>query len=89
MLRLGFIGAGTVGTALARSLADRGYAVVAVASRSFTSAQRLADFIPDCQASSSGQEVVESANLVFITTPDDAIQGVVEGLAWSSLINMI
>jgi predicted short-subunit dehydrogenase-like oxidoreductase (DUF2520 family) len=82
MLRLGFVGAGTVGTALARSLADRGYAVVAVASRSFASAQRLAGSIPACQASPSGQEVVESANLVFITTPDDAIQGIVKGLVW-------
>ena len=82
MLKLGFIGAGTVGTALARSLADRGYAVVAVASRTFASAHRLADSIPACRAVPSGQEVVESAEVVFITTPDDAIQEVVEGLIW-------
>ena len=81
-MKLGFIGAGTVGTALALSLANRGYTIVAVASRTFASAHRLADSVPACRAVASGQEVVESAEVVFITTPDDAIQKVVEGLIW-------
>ncbi|MBA7557469.1 hypothetical protein ES705_50227 [subsurface metagenome] len=42
MLKLGFIGAGTVGTALSVRLSNGGYPVVAVSSRSQTSARRLA-----------------------------------------------
>ena len=41
MLKLGFIGAGTVGTALAVRLNAQGYQIVAVASRSRTSAERF------------------------------------------------
>ena len=42
MLKLGFIGAGTVGTALATLLDSHGYRVAAVSSRSRTSAENLA-----------------------------------------------
>jgi predicted short-subunit dehydrogenase-like oxidoreductase (DUF2520 family) len=45
MLKLGFIGAGTVGTAMAVRLSHKGYHAVAVYSRSRSSAQRLADAI--------------------------------------------
>ena len=39
-LKIGFIGAGTVGTALAVRLSRRGYDIAAVSSRSLSSAQR-------------------------------------------------
>ena len=73
MLKLGFIGAGTVGTALAARLAGRGYPVVAVSSRSRTSAQRLAQAASGCQIFDSNQS---------ITTPDDAIATVVAEVNW-------
>jgi len=73
MLKLGFIGAGTVGTALAKRLGDRGYPVVAVFSRTPNSAKRLAGTINGCLALDSGQAVADASELVFITTPDDAI----------------
>ncbi|MDP6511403.1 MAG: DUF2520 domain-containing protein [Dehalococcoidia bacterium] len=84
MLRLGFIGAGTAGTALSVKLSQRGYLVVAVASRTFDSAQRLAGKVPGCQAYEMPQQVAEAAELVFITTPDDAIAGVVAKLRWGA-----
>ncbi len=80
-MKLGFIGAGVVGTALAASLADKGYAVVAVGSRSEASAAKLAARLPGCRAVTP-QEVADAADLVFVTTPDDAIAGVVAGLRW-------
>ena len=83
MQRIGFIGAGTVGTALAVRLRDRGYPVVAVASRTSASAERLAGMIDNCQVYAS-QGVAERAELVFITTPDDAIASVVAQLDWHS-----
>lgn len=71
-----------VGTALASRLADRGYPVIAVSSRSHSSAERLAGRIPGCTAMNSGQEVAEAAELVFITTPDGAIAEVVAAIVW-------
>jgi len=80
-MRLGFIGAGVVGTALSTALAARGYPVVAVGSRTPASAERLAARLPACRAVSP-QEVADSAELVFVTTPDDALAGVVRSLSW-------
>jgi predicted short-subunit dehydrogenase-like oxidoreductase (DUF2520 family) len=80
--RIGFIGAGTVGTALAVRLSGKGYPVAAASSRTKASAERLANAVPGCKAYDSAQEVVDNAQVVFITTPDDAIAGVVAGLQW-------
>lgn len=82
MLKIGFIGAGTVGTALAVKLTEQGYQVTAIASRSLTSAQRLAERITGCQVYETAQGVADVAQLTFITTPDDAIPGVAAGTRW-------
>lgn len=82
MLKLGFIGAGTVGTALSVRLSSKGYQVVAVSSRSQTSARNLAQAISDCRAFNNNQDVADTAELVFITTPDDAIAPVVSQIQW-------
>lgn len=81
MLKLGFIGAGTVGTALATRLSQQGYPVVAVSSRSKTSAQRLAEAVGGCLILDA-QGVADRAELVFITTPDDAIAQVASSVRW-------
>ncbi len=82
MLKLGFIGAGTVGIALAVRLSSKGYQVVAVSSRSQTSAENLARAITGCRALTNNQAVADTAELVFITTPDDAIATVASQLNW-------
>jgi predicted short-subunit dehydrogenase-like oxidoreductase (DUF2520 family) len=82
MLKLGFIGAGTVGTALAVRLAGNGYPVVAVSSRSQTSTQNLAQLVDGCRAFNDNQAVADNAELVFITTPDDAIAPVASKVKW-------
>ncbi len=82
MLKLGFIGAGIVGTALAVRLSSKGYQVVAVSSRSQTSAQNLAQTISGCRAFAKNQDVTDTAELVFITTPDDTIATVASQLKW-------
>jgi predicted short-subunit dehydrogenase-like oxidoreductase (DUF2520 family) len=79
---VGFIGAGKVGNALSIALGAAGYPVVAVASRSFASAQALAARIPGCTAYESPQSVVDAADLVFITTPDDAMAETADALNW-------
>lgn len=82
MLKLGFIGAGTVGTALARRLNDKGYPVVVVSSRTKASAVRLAQSIDGCRALDTNQGVADAAELVFVTTPDDAIGPVTAQIRW-------
>jgi len=82
MLRLGFIGAGTAGTALAVRLSSKGYRVVAVSSRSQASAKNLAQAVSGCQAFNSNQAVADAAELVFITSPDDTIASVASEIRW-------
>ncbi len=81
-LTLGFIGAGTTGTALAVSLWRCGYRVISVFSRSISSAQRLAGMVDGCRVCESAQQVADTAQLVFITTPDDVISQVAEEVRW-------
>jgi len=73
MVKTGFIGAGTTGTALAVRLSQKECPVVAVSSRTLSSAQKLARLVPNCQVCHTAQEVADAAGLVFITTPDDVI----------------
>ena len=80
--RIGFIGAGTTGTALAVRLSQKGYPVLAVASRTRSSAQRLADAVPGCQVYNDNQSAADNSDLIFITTPDDAIAKVADELQW-------
>lgn len=82
MVDIGFIGAGTVGTALAVRLKGKGYQVVAVSSHTKASAQRLAEAVPGCRIFDDGQGVADNAPLVFVTTPDDVIARVVRELHW-------
>ncbi|MCD6599508.1 MAG: DUF2520 domain-containing protein [Dehalococcoidia bacterium] len=82
MLTIGFVGAGTVGTALALSLPSEKYKVLAVYSRTPSSAQRLAQLVPDCQYCQTAQKVADAAELVFITTPDDVISKIASEIDW-------
>ena len=82
MLRTGFIGAGTTGTALAVRLSQKGWPVVAVCSRTMSSAQRLAKLVPNCQVCHTAQELADAAEMVFITTPDDVIATVCSQVRW-------
>lgn len=80
--KLGFIGAGTVGTALAIMLNRQGYPIVAVSGRSRTSAQKLCRSVGNCHACENNQDVANAAELVFITTPDDTIPSVADEVKW-------
>ena len=79
---IGFIGAGAVGNGLALGLSSRGYKVLVVSSRSLSSAQDLAAGIPGCEALPDAQAVADRCNLVFITTPDEAIDRVTSQVSW-------
>jgi predicted short-subunit dehydrogenase-like oxidoreductase (DUF2520 family) len=82
MVKTGFIGSGTTSTALAVRLSQKGCPVVAVSSRTLSSAQKLARLVPNCQVCHTAQELADVAELVFITTPDDVIALVCDEVRW-------
>ncbi|HEV3382981.1 MAG TPA: DUF2520 domain-containing protein [Trebonia sp.] len=79
-LRVGVIGPGRAGTALARALANAGHVITATSAVSATSKQRARDQFPDAEIVEPAA-VVESADLVLLTVPDDVLHGLVGGLA--------
>lgn len=79
---IGIIGAGVTGTALACQLWKHGYRIIAVNSRSISSAERLASMVSNCRICRSPQKVADLSQIVFITTPDDIITDVAERLTW-------
>ncbi len=79
---IGFIGAGTVGTALASLLAQSGYNVAQVASRTRASAERLAESARGCVVVDHPDVVGATCDLVFLTVPDDAIGSVCSSITW-------
>ncbi|HTY82191.1 MAG TPA: DUF2520 domain-containing protein [Dehalococcoidales bacterium] len=82
MLKIGFIGAGTVGTALATLLRRRGYGVAAVFDISRPASQKFNSNVDGCLAVNSPQDVADAAELTFITTPDAAIAKVAAQVNW-------
>ena len=82
MTKLGFIGAGKVGTALAISLSNKGYPVVAVYDLNPEAADYFAQEVSGCKIANKTQDVANAADLVFITTVDDQINQIASDLKW-------
>jgi predicted short-subunit dehydrogenase-like oxidoreductase (DUF2520 family) len=75
------IGCGKVGVTLAGHLAAAGYGPVGFASRRSASAHAAAEAAGGGRVCREAWDAAADADLVFITTPDAAIQTVVEALA--------
>ena len=86
MLRIGFIGAGTVGIALAVTLNRKGYQFIGASRRSRKPAQDIANVVSNFRILDSNQEVADTAELVFITTPDAAIAEVAKQVNWRKYV---
>jgi predicted short-subunit dehydrogenase-like oxidoreductase (DUF2520 family) len=82
MMKIGFIGAGTVGTALAVLLSQKGYEFVGASRRHPASVGKSGETISNMHLLDNNQEVADKADLTFITTPDDVIAGVVSQVKW-------
>ncbi len=80
--KLGFVGTGTVGSALARLFAEKGYAVAAIYDTNSAAAKRLTLEIRSTLAAISAQAVADASDIVFITTPDSAISSVAGSVTW-------
>lgn len=88
-MKIGFIGAGRMATTLALGLAQCGYHISAIASRTHQSAQLLAETIQGCQAKEDSLDIVRNCDFVFITTPDDSIEAVVDQIHWREGISVV
>jgi len=81
MIRIAIIGAGSVGTAVGYLLSRGGYSVAGIGSRSIESARRAGQFIGQGEASTDLAHAAGQADIVFITTSDDAIEQVCKDIA--------
>ena len=74
--RLGIVGAGPVGTALAVAAARAGWPVTAFATRDTGRRAAFESLVPGALAVASPAEVAAHADVTFITVPDDEIAAV-------------
>jgi predicted short-subunit dehydrogenase-like oxidoreductase (DUF2520 family) len=79
-LAVGVVGAGRVGAVLAAALVRAGHRVVAVAAVSAPSLERAERLVPEALVLPV-DEVAASAELLLLAVPDDALAGLVLGLA--------
>ncbi|WP_269506511.1 Rossmann-like and DUF2520 domain-containing protein [Burkholderia sp. IMCC1007] len=82
--RLGFIGAGRLARCVARRFAQAGFPVAAIASRTAGSAAALAAEIDGCRAVDTPQQVVDAADLIFVTVPDDHLAAAAAALRFDA-----
>lgn len=82
MQTLGIIGAGPVGTTFGVCLSKRGFPVVGVADINAAAAEGFARRVAGGRVFARAQELVDAAEIVFITTADDRIAPVCAALAW-------
>ncbi|ARA93557.1 NADP oxidoreductase [Rhodothermaceae bacterium RA] len=75
------VGAGRLGSALARRLHAAGYPVAAVASRTEAAARALAALLPGAEVLRPGAALPEAVRLVFCCVPDEALPSVARHLA--------
>jgi predicted short-subunit dehydrogenase-like oxidoreductase (DUF2520 family) len=83
-LKIGFIGTGTTGTALAVKLHAKEYHIVAASDKNPSSTRRFADMVPDCKIYHQNQDVADNSDIVFITSPDDVVAPIAASLKWHS-----
>jgi predicted short-subunit dehydrogenase-like oxidoreductase (DUF2520 family) len=74
--RIGFVGAGAVGTALGVAASRAGWPVAAVASRDRGRRERFVALVPGARAFDVPSELAEEVDLLFLTVPDDSVGGV-------------
>ncbi|MDX1389217.1 MAG: NAD(P)-binding domain-containing protein, partial [Acidobacteriota bacterium] len=75
------VGAGRLACAIAPALADAGYPVEVIVSRSPSAARRLARSIPGARAASGAGTPLGGASLVLLAIPDREIENVARRLA--------
>jgi predicted short-subunit dehydrogenase-like oxidoreductase (DUF2520 family) len=78
--RLAFVGAGRVGRALGLAFQRAGWPVTGVASRDEGRRTGFTQLVPGARAFAEAHAVLDEADLIFLTVPDDAIAPVAASL---------
>lgn len=78
--KVAIVGAGNVGSTLAKALFRQGYELIGIASKSLESAEKLARLV-GARATTRAAQVTQGADLVLIATPDDCMGQVVAEIA--------
>lgn len=86
-LTLGVVGAGRVGAVLAAALARAGHRVVAAAGVSAASRARVARLLPGAAHLPADEVARAATDLLILAVPDDALAGVVAGLAMTGALS--
>ncbi|MEW2476035.1 Rossmann-like and DUF2520 domain-containing protein [Micromonospora gifhornensis] len=81
VLTVGIVGAGRVGATLGAALAAVGHRVVATTGSSGASQARVALLLPTVSRRATAEVARAATDLLLIAVPDDALAGVVAGLA--------
>lgn len=71
--RIGFVGAGHVGAVLAPAFHNAGWPVTAVASRDEAKRNELTALVPGSRGFAEPNAVLDEADVIFLTVPDDAL----------------
>ena len=85
---LSFIGAGTLGSALAKACVSAGYRVLSIHSRTYENAAQLASALPGAEAVPNLSDAT-GADITFLTVPDDAIAEVCESIIWPASSSVV
>lgn len=84
-ITVGVVGAGRVGSALGAALERAGHRVVAASGVSAATLHRISTLLPHAQVGTP-EQVAMAAEVVVVSVPDDALAGVVRGLAGSGAL---
>ena len=79
--RISIIGAGRLGKSLGRLLSEVGYPIAALANRTRASTEAAAKFVGAGRVADSPSDAARDAEVVFIATPDDAVESVCREIA--------
>ena len=82
MSRIGIIGAGRLGSALAHALLAAGYPLEMISSRQLSDAERLVSSLP-AVSSVTVDNLVQECDFVFLAVPDEYISELASSLPWS------
>lgn len=80
-MKVGIIGAGRVGAVLGAALRDAGHEVVAASGVSAAAKHRIRTLLPGTRNLPADQVAALAEDLLIVAVPDDALAGVIKGLA--------
>ena len=87
-MKIGIIGAGKVGCSIGKYLKEHGFSVAGYCSKSKKSVEEAATFT-NTKAYDSLAELVAESTILFLTTPDGALESVWNELKKESIQNKI